>query len=548
VALSVLGPLHLEGPAGSITIQGRKTREVLALLALAAPRPLSALALTDRLWDEPPPAAVKSVQAHVSRVRSALATAQGEAGVVHGGPVGYQLVAGVEQLDVLTIDELRRRARIAVLAGDDHGAAQLLRQARQRWRGEPELPATAAGEAERARLAQEHMLLVEDQLDATIAAGRASDVLGELESLTALHPLRERLWCLRMTALYHCGRQADALRAYRSARSRLLDEVGVEPGPELRALEVAVLQQTVSPAGPAIRATTTTAIASDVPRYADAGGVHVAYGTYGAGTGAGITDVLLLNPTFIPVDAYLEEPHLAQAVTRLATGRRVIAFDRRGLGLSDPVSPAEPPTVGQWVQDAVAVLVASRAASVHVLANGDTGLIALLLAATHPDPVASLTLVNSYARLTTAENYLYGDPPSVDEVLREIRTPDSRPVVDVLSWIAPSVATDARFRSWWDAVGRRGASPRTAELVHGELLQADVRDVLTQVRVPVLVLSRLGCASYDPGHGRYLAAHLPDARLAEHPDPDGPWFLGDVAWVLDQFEAFTSTRAPPRRR
>ncbi|HYZ07978.1 MAG TPA: alpha/beta hydrolase, partial [Pseudonocardiaceae bacterium] len=162
----------------------------------------------------------------------------------------------------------------------------------------------------------------------------------------------------------------------------------------------------------------------------------------------------------------------------------------QGLGLSDPVSPATPPTVGQWVQDAVAVLDASGAARVPVLANGDTGLIALLLAATHPERVASLTLINSYARMVAGEDYPHGDSPSVNDVLREIRITDTRPVVDVLSWIAPSVAGDARFRSWWDAVGRRGASPRTAELVHREVLQADVRDVLARVRVPVLALSR----------------------------------------------------------
>ncbi len=186
-----------------------------------------------------------------------------------------------------------------------------------------------------------------------------------------------------------------------------------------------------------------TNLAAHSGRYADASGVHVAYGTYGDGP----PDVLLLNPTFVPVDAYLEEPHLAQAVARLAAGRRVIALDRRGLGLSDPVSPAAPPTIEQWVQDTVAVLDASGAAPVHVLANGDTALVALLLAATHLNRVATLTLVNGYVRLTSCVDYPHGDPPSIDDVLREIRTPGAHPVIDVLSWIAPSVAGDARFRT-----------------------------------------------------------------------------------------------------
>jgi DNA-binding SARP family transcriptional activator/pimeloyl-ACP methyl ester carboxylesterase len=539
VALSVLGPLLLDGPAGPVAVTGRKTREVLALLALAAPRPLSVGALADGLWDEPPPSAVKTVQGHVSRARSHLAATGGHAGALEGGPAGYRLVAGAHQLDVHTVEDLRRRARIASLAGDDHVAAQLLQRARARWRGEPELPASAAGEAERARLAAEHLQLVEDHLAAVLGAGRPADAVPELEVLTAAHPLRERLWGLRMTALYRCGRQSDALAAYREVHRILAAEVGVEPGPELRALAAAVLDHSLAPpAPPSTVATQRPRLAFGGPQYAQVDGVHVAYGRYGDGP----VDVLLLNPTFIPVDAYLEEPHLAAAVTGLAAGRTVLALDRRGLGLSDPVSPATPPTLPLWVRDAVGVLDAAGVSRAHVLANGDTGLIALLLAATHPERVVTLTLVNGYARLTTAPDYPYGDPPAVGEVLREIRTPGTTATVDVLSWIAPSVAADPRFRGWWDAVGRRGASPRTAELFHRLVVAADVRDVLPAVTAPVLVLGRLDCASYDPGHGRYLAEHLPDARLVEHGDPDGPWFLGDVDWVLERFAEFIGTR------
>lgn len=79
------------------------------------------------------------------------------------------------------------------------------------------------------------------------------------------------------------------------------------------------------------------------------------------------------------------------------------------------------------------------------------------------------------------------------------------------------------------------------------MVQTDVRGVLHRVTTPVLVLSRLECASYDPGHGRYLTEHLREASLAEHADPDGPWFLGDVTWVLEQFAAFTSCPGPSEK-
>jgi DNA-binding SARP family transcriptional activator len=237
LSVAVLGPLWVDGPDGPVGVGDRKTREVLALLALAAPRPLSVSALATTLWDEPPRSAVKTVQAHVSRARTALN------GAIGGGATGYHLLLDRVELDVAAVGELRRRARIAALAGDDHGAAQLLSGARARWRGEPELPPTSAGEAERARWVEEQLLLVEDQLAAVIAAGDGRTVLGELESLTAEHPLRERLWALRMEALYRSGRQADALAAYRSVRRLLRDELGVEPGPALRALEAGVLAQ-----------------------------------------------------------------------------------------------------------------------------------------------------------------------------------------------------------------------------------------------------------------------------------------------------------------
>lgn len=111
----------------------------------------------------------------------------------------------------------------------------------------------------------------------------------------------------------------------------------------------------------------------------------------------------------------------------------------------------------------------------------------------------------------------------------------------MLSWIAPSVAADARFRTWWDAVGRRGASPGAAAAFHRLLVAADVRDTLPRVAAPVLLISRSACGSHDPGHDRYLAAHLRNARIVTYPDPDGPWFLGDTERVLAEFAAFTGT-------
>lgn len=531
MALSVLGPVRLNGPGGIVEIPGRKTREVLTLLALAAPRPLSAGALASAIWDQPPPSALKTVQAHVSRVRSALTLAAPLAGELVGGSHGYGLVATEEALDVHAVDGLRRRARLRTLAGDDAAAVALLNHARSRWRGEPELPLTRTGEAERARLTEQHLQLVEDHLAALIASGEAADAVAELEALGVAYPVRERTWALLMRALYQCGRQTEALETYRVVRERLMVEVGVDPGPELRATQRGVLEHSLATPHPTVRPVVSP-VTADVPRYAATGGGHVAYGVFGDGP----VDVLMLNPTFIPIDAYLEQPVIARAIGMLADGRRVIGYDRHGLGLSDPV---DTPTVDQWVEDAIAVLDAADMPRVHVLANADTSLVALPLAARHPGRIASLTLVNGYARFTAAPEYPYGMPsPQMAEVLRSIHTPGAQPARDVLEWRIPSVAADARFREWWEAIGRRGASPRTAAHMHDLIVTADVRDSLPHVLNPVLLLPRTGCASYDPGHARYLAAHLPDATLVQHDDPNDPWFIGDVEWTIGQFSAF----------
>jgi DNA-binding SARP family transcriptional activator len=540
MGLAVLGPVRLDGRDGPVPIEGRKTRQVLTLLALAAPRPMSVDSIARSLWDDPPPAATKTVQSHLSRLRTALASARPPAVTVDGSSAGYRLVAEAGALDVVVVEDLRRRARLASLTGDDAEAESLLREARDYWRGEPELPSTTAGDAEDDRLAEERLLIVEDHLAAMLAAGRATEAVGPLAALTAEQPLRERAWELRIRALYLTGRQTDALDAYRAVHRYLREEVGVEPGPVLQSLHRAVLDHalpeppTRPPLSAAIPVTT-----ADVPHYAHAGGVHVAYGRFGTGT----RPMLLLNPTFIPVDAYLEEPRVASAITALAAGRRLLAFDRRGLGLSDPVGPGSPPTVAQWAADAVAVLDANGEERVDVFANADTSMVALLLAAHFPQRVRTLTLVNGYARFTSGPDYPFGlSTAEMSRILRGIHTPGEDSPVDVVEWRLPSAAGDPRFRAWWDAVGRRGASPRTAALVHRAIVDADVRHEVESVTCPVLLLTRQGCASYDPGHGRYLAAQLPDATLREERDPNDAWFIGNVPWLVDQVNRFVHLR------
>jgi DNA-binding SARP family transcriptional activator len=173
--------------------------------------------------------------------------------IARGG--GYALVAGPDQLDAARFERLAAAARDALEHGEAAAAAGRFREALGLWRGRA-LADVAEVEPlarEGARLEELRLLATEGRVDADLALGQHAEVIGELEGLVAEYPVRERLWRLLVLALYRCGRQADALAAYRRAREMLAEELGIEPGEELRALEQAVLRQQVPAPPPAAR-------------------------------------------------------------------------------------------------------------------------------------------------------------------------------------------------------------------------------------------------------------------------------------------------------
>jgi class 3 adenylate cyclase len=272
--------------------------------------------------------------------------------------------------------------------------------------------------------------------------------------------------------------------------------------------------------------------------YADSDGVFIAYQTVGT-SGLGL-DLLVIMEGFIPIDTMDDEPRLARAMRRLGSFARVIRFDRRGIGLSDPMSPSAPPTLEQWVDDAIAVLDAADAKSVVVLASAEASPVGLLCAATHPDRVKALVTVNGFARVLVDDDYPIGFPREVIEEILDGTNPavsDSE-TYDVSRW-APSAANDPHFREWWQETGRRGASPTTARALMRVALECDVRPVLPALRVPVLVACLQGCP--EAGGSAYLAEHVPGATLVEIAGDDDYWWAADAApAVLDEIEEFAT--------
>ena len=250
VRFGVLGPLEVTDPDGNaVDVGGAKPRALLTLLLADAGRVVGIDRIVSTLWgDDPPPTVTGTLQAYVSHLRRVLEPERGprEApSVLITRPPGYLLQVGSGDLDVLRFAELVEQGDAAVAAGDPTSGIALLDRALELWRGEPlaELGDLPTVTTDRLQLAELQVRARERRCDALLAVGRPDAAVTDLQRLVAEHPLRERLWARLVTALYAADRQAEALDALRSCAELLRDELGIDPGPELRDLERAVLQQ-----------------------------------------------------------------------------------------------------------------------------------------------------------------------------------------------------------------------------------------------------------------------------------------------------------------
>lgn len=236
--IAVLGPLAVDGDVDGI---GPRDRVVLAALSLWPGEVLTADQLADALWaDQPPKSWGKVVQGCVVRLRKvlgshAIETRQG----------GYRLVVADDDLDARKFERLVRHARELLTLDQPDRASYVAGEALALWRGHPfvELGSWDAGRIEAARLEELRLDAEELQLDAALRAGRYREVLGEAQARVAEAPVRERRWALLALAQYQAGRQAEALRTLHQIRTVLARELAVDPGPDLAALELAILRQ-----------------------------------------------------------------------------------------------------------------------------------------------------------------------------------------------------------------------------------------------------------------------------------------------------------------
>jgi DNA-binding SARP family transcriptional activator len=238
----ILGPLEVVGDDGPLPLGGPKQRATLAILLLHANRVVSIERLADDLYaGAPPVTAVTQVQRQVSELRKAL----GADSAIETRPPGYLIRVSPDRLDLARFEGRTSEAGRALARGEALEAADLLRDALSLWRGTPlaDLAYESFAQVAIGRLEEIRLAAVEQRIEAELALGHHSEMIGELAALAVEHPLREGLSAQLMVALYRSGRQAESLDVYRRAREALVEQFGIEPTPALRALERAILKQ-----------------------------------------------------------------------------------------------------------------------------------------------------------------------------------------------------------------------------------------------------------------------------------------------------------------
>lgn len=275
-------------------------------------------------------------------------------------------------------------------------------------------------------------------------------------------------------------------------------------------------------------------------RYARTPAGHVAFQVFGSGP----IDVLFLTSWLSNVDVMWDDPRTAAYFDRLGRFARVVMFDKRGTGVSDPVPLDRLPLIEEWIDDALAALDEAGIERCSVLADGEGGPMALVLAASHPERVSSLALVHSFARWQRADDYPIGMPEETRQKLLDRWDQHWGFTPEILGLTAPSLAHEPEYRAWYTRYQRLCMAPGPAQTMYRWVTSLDVRSVLPHVRVPTLVVGRTRARHHRIEHSRYLAEHLPDATLVEFGGADTyPFVAGDYQQILDEVEEFfTGTR------
>jgi class 3 adenylate cyclase len=279
-------------------------------------------------------------------------------------------------------------------------------------------------------------------------------------------------------------------------------------------------------------------------QYTRLGGSMIAYQTFGEGP----PDLAVVAGIASHIDAELDYQPSVRIYERLASFSRVIRFDRRGSGASDPLGTDAPPTWEDWSEDLRAVLDAAVAERAAVWARLDGGPMALIFAATYPERTTALILWNTTARWKAAEDYPFGlSVEATDNMIEFLAARWGSESMAAL--VDPTMGVEQQHRRWVARTSRASVTPQGMRALYRTRFEIDARAVLPLIQVPTLILHRRDSPYIPIEHGRYLAEHIPGARLVEIPGRDLSWIEGYEA-ICDEIEEFLTgiRRAPASDR
>lgn len=269
--------------------------------------------------------------------------------------------------------------------------------------------------------------------------------------------------------------------------------------------------------------------------YARDGDAHLAYQVVSDNG----PDLLFVPTGTFPIDLLWEEPSVAGHLRRLGSFSRLIMTDLLGVGSSDVVPINDRPAMQAWTDGLVAVLDAVGSECATVFGMSESALPVMLLAASHPHRVRSLVLCSAYPRFLRADDYPHGMPePAFSRYVDSFGDTVGRG--GVTDNLGPSFARDAGKRRWWARGERLSGGPGYFKEIFDLFLRTDVRPAVQSIQAPTLLLHRVGDRHVRGGHGRYLADHIPQARLVELDGDDDVWFAGDADRVVDEIESFVT--------
>jgi class 3 adenylate cyclase len=268
-------------------------------------------------------------------------------------------------------------------------------------------------------------------------------------------------------------------------------------------------------------------------RYAKSGELHIAYQVFGGGS----VDLVLVPGFISNVEETWDNPSAARWLERLGRFARVIAFDKRGTGLSDRVEAA--PSLDERMDDARAVMDAAQSQRAVLLGISEGGSLATLFAASHPNRCTSLILYGAFAKFS-------GWYPTEEKLAAFYRYVEEKWGTGESVWkYAPSMAADAGFKKIWARHERVGATPAAAKALMRMNQEIDISGVLSAISVPTLVIHRTEDAAVGIEEGRYTAQHIPNARLAEFAGADHLPYIGENADdIIDEIEEFVTGSRP----